>query len=146
MEICHFLSWILVRRRSLPTEYRRESYKYERDRNKMVWSSFLENDVTKRKKKSTVAKVSRLRVPLGFSFLSRQVVFQKSCSKVLRWSVGLSLPLKCIKISEFLLYFSKIFQKTQIQGVDLKLNWNYIEIKFKLNCDQIDITLHYIWN
>ena len=40
---------------------------YERDRNKMVSSSFLGTVVTERNKKSTVAKVSRLCLPLPFS-------------------------------------------------------------------------------
>ena len=47
----------------------------------MIWSSFLETGVTERSKKSTVAKVSRLRL-------------FKSCSKVLRWSVGIEPTLK----------------------------------------------------
>ena len=37
----------------LPTEYRRESHKCERDRTLMVWSSFLGTGVTERNKKST---------------------------------------------------------------------------------------------
>ena len=35
----------------------------------MVWSSFLGTGVTERNKKSTVAKVSRLRLPLRFSVI-----------------------------------------------------------------------------
>ena len=45
------------------------SHKCERDGNKLVWSSFLGTGVTERNKKSTVAKVSRLRLPLRFSFI-----------------------------------------------------------------------------
>ena len=48
---------------------RRENHKCERDRYKMVWSSFLGTGVTERNKKSTVAKVSRLRLPLCFSWI-----------------------------------------------------------------------------
>ena len=51
-------------RGKLPTEYRRKSHKCEGERTKMVWSSFLGTGVTERNKKSTVAKISRLRLPL----------------------------------------------------------------------------------
>ena len=69
-------------------------HKCERDRNKIVWSSFLETGVTERNKKSTVAKVSRLRLPLRFSWIFRRVVVQKTFSKLLRWSVGIEPTLK----------------------------------------------------
>ena len=61
-------------------KYRRESHKCERDGNKMVWSSFLGTGITEQNKKKTVAKVSRLRLPLRFSLFvplksfSRKVV------------------------------------------------------------------------
>ena len=58
--------WKISENRKLPTEYPRKS---ERDRNKMVWSSFLGTGVTERNNKSTVAKVSRLRLPLRFSLI-----------------------------------------------------------------------------
>ena len=75
-----FSSKILSLQRSV-----RKSHKCERDRNKMVWSSFLGNGVTERNKKSTVAKVARLRVPLCFSLFvpssrSPEKLF-KSCSR-----------------------------------------------------------------
>ena len=84
-----------LRRGWLPAKYRRESHKSERDRNKMVRSNFLGNGVAERKTKSTVGNVSRLRVPLCFSFfLFRQVGLQKSCSNILTWSFGIKPTLK----------------------------------------------------
>ena len=40
-----------------------------RERNKMVWSSFLGTGITERNKESTVAKISRLRLPLRFPLI-----------------------------------------------------------------------------
>ena len=88
------LFWL--RRGWLPTEYRRKSHKCERDRNKMVWSSFLGTGVTKRNKKSTVAKYRDCACHCAFLEFFRQVVGQKTCSKVLRWSVGIEPTLKNI--------------------------------------------------
>ena len=79
----------------------------------MVWSSFLGTCVTERNKKSTVAKISQLRLPLCFSLIVRQVVLQKSCSQVLRRSVGVEPTLK------FKLEF------------DLKFNFEF-DLKFEL--------------
>ena len=55
----------------------------------MLWSSFLGTDVTERNKKSAVAKILLLHLPLRFSLVFRQVILQKSRSKVLTWSVGI---------------------------------------------------------
>ena len=49
-------------------EYRRQNRKCERDRDKMIWPSFLGNGETERRKKSRLAKVSQLRVRLCFPF------------------------------------------------------------------------------
>ena len=61
----------------------RESRKCERDRNKIVWSSFLGTGITERNKKSTVADCDCV-CQCAFLEFFRQVVLQKSCSKVLR--------------------------------------------------------------
>ena len=65
-------------------------------------------------KKSTVAKVSRLRLPLRFSWIFRQIVGQKSCLKVLRWSVGIEPTLKSgiiLKlVNQFRLNFTEGFE------------------------------------
>ena len=60
-------------------------------RNKTVWSSFLGTRVTERNEKSTVAKVSRLRLPLCFSWIFPS---SRCPEKVLRWSVGIQPTLK----------------------------------------------------
>ena len=62
----------------------------------MLWSSFLGTDITERNKKSTVAKVSRLRLPLHFSWIFPSSRWPESCSKVLRWSVGIEPALKSL--------------------------------------------------
>ena len=63
----------------------------ERDTNKMIWSSFLGNGITEQKKKSTVAKLLLLRMPLCFSFF-----VPSSRSKVSSWSVDIEPTLKSV--------------------------------------------------
>ena len=48
----------LIFRGYLPTKYRRKNHKCDRYTAKIVWSIFLGNGVTERKKKSTVAKIA----------------------------------------------------------------------------------------
>ena len=75
-------------------EYRRESHKCERDRNKMVWSSFLGTGVMERNKKSTVAKVSRLRLALRFSWIFPLNRWPEKLFKSFEVSVDIELTLK----------------------------------------------------
>ena len=60
----------------------------------MIWSCFVGTGVTERNNKSTVAKVSRLLLPLRFSWIFLSSVVQKRCSKILRWSIGIEPTLK----------------------------------------------------
>ena len=77
-----------LRRGSLPTEYRQESHKCERDTNKIVSSSFLGNGVIERNK-TQLRRYRDYAYRCAVLFLMRQVVLQKKYSKILRWSVDI---------------------------------------------------------